>query len=265
MSCYSASCKGLRDKNEDKHIYIENLLNNNNKINNINYYAVYDGHGGNEISNYLHKYLHQYFYLKNLNNYDTVFFKKYIKNVFNHNQKKLEMTYKNKSFRVGSTALIAIISQDKELNKNLYIINLGDCRAVLCSKNTIAKQLSEDHKPNSEKERKRIENLGGKVTKELGDDWRIKNLSVSRAFGDMDTKPYVSHLPDIYKLKLKSSDKFIVLACDGLWDVMSNQEVVDFILKYKDENKIDIGKELANYAINVKGSNDNVSLIIKFF
>ncbi len=106
--------------------------------------------------------------------------------------------------------------------------------------------------------------MGGKITKEVGDDWRIKSLSVSRSFGDLDTQPYVTHIPEIYKLRLNKKDKFLILACDGLWDVMSNQEVVNFILKCIDKKCKNISKELANYAIN-KGSMDNVSIVIKVF
>ena len=72
--------------------------------------------------------------------------------------------------------------------------------------------------------------MNGKIQFD-GHDWRIKDLSLSRAFGDLDASPFVTHEPEIYKYKLSSKDKFMVLACDGLWDVLSNQEVVNFVLE----------------------------------
>ena len=63
-----------------------------------------------------------------------------------------------------------------------------------------------------------------------GSDWRIKDLSLSRAFGDTDASPYVTHLPQIYKYTLDKKDKFIIFGCDGLWDVMSNKKATDYIL-----------------------------------
>jgi len=118
-------------------------------------------------------------------------------------------------------------------------------------------------------ERKRITGLNGKINFD-GDDWRIKDLSLSRAFGDTDATPFVTHKPQIYKYKLSSSDKFIVLACDGLWDVLSNQEVINFVLEYRNYkinpkmDQINIAQKLGQFAID-SGSTDNVTIIINFF
>ena len=83
-----------------------------------------------------------------------------------------------------------------------------------------ASQLTVDHKPNLTSERKRIQNLGGSINYD-GSDWRIKGYSLSRSFGDIDAKPFMSHMPNIYRYKLNKNDKFIIFACDGLWDVLS--------------------------------------------
>ena len=271
MVCHCYSLIGKRDENEDKHKFIENIDNKNSNMNNINFYAIYDGHGGKEVSTYLEKHLHKYFFLSNIDNNNTIKLKHHIKNVYNHIQNKLNIQHRNFSYKIGSTALVTIMSKDKHDNTQLYIINLGDCRAVLCNKNLKAIPLSKDHKPNSLDERKRIGKLGGKIYYD-GYDWRIETLSVSRAFGDIDSKPYISHLPEIYKLKLNNLDKFIVLGCDGLWDVMDNQEVVDFVLSNmpsklqhnNNNNNTNISKKLGEYAIQ-KGSTDNVSVLFKFF
>ena len=88
-------------------------------------------------------------------------------------------------------------------------------------------------------------------------------MSLSRAFGDLECTPYVTHLPQIYRYKISSSDKFIVFACDGLWDVMSNQDVVDFIneLILNKKFKGNYAKELADHAY-ARGSLDNITTIV---
>ena len=116
---------------------------------------------------------------------------------------------------------------------------------------------------NSKTEKNRIEKLGGKI-KFDGADWRIKDLSLSRAFGDLDTYPYVTHKPEIFRVRLNKKDKFIIFACDGLWDVVSNSGAVRFVNKLiKSKYTGNISKKLAEYAIK-QGSHDNVTVSILF-
>jgi hypothetical protein len=97
-------------------------------------------------------------------------------------------------------------------------------------------------------------------------DWRVKDLSLSRAFGDLECTPYVSHLPQVYRYKISNDDNFLIKACDGLWDVVSNQDAVDFILDLKKNKnfKGNYSKSLCDYAY-AKGSLDNVTVIVYFF
>tara|TARA_B110000208_G_C11737439_1_gene418639 strand:- start:731 stop:1540 length:810 start_codon:yes stop_codon:yes gene_type:complete len=266
MVFHIASLIGKRESNEDEELCIENI-NNINNTNNINIYGIFDGHGGNEVSTYLKKNIPKYFFNKSIDYNNLNKLRKYIKLVYGHCQKKLEEKLKQKSYQVGSTALIIILFKNF-----LYTINLGDCRAIICVKDNFPLQISKDHKPNAYDEKIRIEKLGGSIYFD-GHDWRIKDLSVSRSFGDVDSKPYLSHIPDMFKYTLNNQSKFIVLGCDGLWDVLSNQDVNDFILNEVNINKNiinqsqnnnnNIAYKLAKYAIE-KGSTDNVSVIIKF-
>jgi serine/threonine protein phosphatase PrpC len=174
---------------------------------------------------------------------------------------------------MGSTALIAQIYNHKGISR-VQIINAGDCRAVICNKYNIGIPLSKDHKPMTFEENKRITNMGGQIIRLPNDDPRIMGLSVSRSFGDVDAKPYVSHQPEIFDYILDSSDKFLILGCDGLWDVFDNQSAVEFVLyemnnEYRyniDTNSLknNISKKMATEAIR-KGSTDNVSCMILFF
>jgi len=264
---------GKRASNEDQHEIIMNLDGNDSDKKKINICGVFDGHGGKEVAKYLKNHIPQFFIRKhieyNINNQDKL--KKYIEKVYDHIQNNLERKLKNVSYTVGSTALVCIFYK-KYNTINYNVINVGDCRAVRCNNKYIAIPLTKDHKPHHIDEKNRIEKLGGQIIFD-GDDWRIKDLSVSRAFGDMDATPYVTHKPEIFKYTLKRNDKFIILACDGLWDVLSNQDAVNFILSNMSAtdkiinmsgySKKNIAYKLASYAIE-KGSYDNVSIIIIF-
>lgn len=266
MKIYSHSLQGKRDSNEDQHSTILNLNKNNKEMNNINFLGVYDGHGGKAVSKYLKENLPIYFIKKFKKNIylKQDMFSKYVNNVYNLIQDNLKNNHPRAVNYCGSTSCITIHCINKENESFLWIINVGDSRAVLSNENGIAIPLSKDHKPNSPEERVRIENLGGKIIYD-GVDWRIKNLSLSRAFGDIECTPYVTHLPQIYCRKLSKGDKFLILACDGLWDVLNNQDAVDFILDLETKNyRGNYAKVLAEYALE-KGSMDNVTVIVYYF
>lgn len=109
----------------------------------------------------------------------------------------------------------------------MLIANAGDCRAVL-GKRGRAVELSRDHKPNSRFERLRIEKLGGYVC----DGYLNGQLSVSRALGDWHMKgpkgsaSPLSAEPELQETILTEEDEFLIMGCDGLWDVMSSQYAV---------------------------------------
>ena len=265
MRVYSYSLQGKRDANEDQHIHILNINGENENLNDINFFGVFDGHGGKNVSKYLKNTMPKFFitkFWKNIYHNDNNAYKYFIK-VFDIIQSQLIKEHPRVAIRCGSTACVGIHYKDKNNDDKLWIINVGDSRAIKCNMNNISEQLSLDHKPKSPEEKKRIESLNGKLEFD-GSDWRISGLSLSRAFGDLDCKPYVTHLPHIYKYNINPDDKFIIFACDGLWDVLSNQDVVDYINELLNiEFKGNFSKQLAEYAIH-KGSLDNVSVIVYF-
>ncbi|KAL3511991.1 hypothetical protein ACH5RR_024708 [Cinchona calisaya] len=128
----------------------------------------------------------------------------------------------------GTTACVAIIRDNQ-----LLVANAGDSRCVM-SRGGQAYALSKDHKPDHEVEKERIVRAGGYV--QCG---RVNgSLNLSRAIGDMELKQnkslpaerqIVTAEPDITTVELHDDDEFLVLACDGIWDCMSNQQVVDFV------------------------------------
>ena len=264
MKVFSHSLQGKRESNEDQHLHILNLSGENQELNAVNFIGVFDGHGGKAVSKYLKDNLAQFF----VNKFKKDIYSrpetasKYFNKVYDLLQNNMKQEHPRIVQYCGSTACVGIHFKDIDEKHRLWILNVGDSRAVKCNKLNIAEQLTSDHKPNSPEEKQRIEQLGGKIEFD-GSDWRIKDLSLSRAFGDLECTPYVTHLPQIYRYKISSSDKFIIFACDGLWDVLSNQDSIDFIneLMLNKKFKGNYAKELAEHAYT-KGSLDNITTIV---
>ena len=165
----------------------------------------------------------------------------------------------------GTTLCSALI-----LGNILYLINIGDSRAILGTYNSrINKwkttQLTVDHKPNHPNENRRIIFYNGRIERhknEFGDEvgpYRVygkdsdsnsQGLTMSRSIGDLESKKYgVIYDPEIFKYELKENDKVIVIASDGLWDQLKNEEVMEIIgeclnkdLKAKEASEILVEK-----------------------
>lgn len=266
MIIHTYSLQGKRDSNEDQHASIININNKNKRLHPINYVGVFDGHGGKLVSKYLKENLPKYILKKtpiNIYQEKSPVVSKFFGKLYDKVQSKLMKEHPIAAKRCGSTALCGIHYLDKNNNPMLWMVNVGDSRAILLNHKGITIPLTIDHKPNSTAERTRIEKLGGKI-KFDGADWRIKDLSLSRAFGDIDTAPYVTHKPEVFRVRLNKKDKFVIFACDGLWDVVTNSNATKFVNNLRQQNYTgNIAKKLAEYAIK-QGSYDNVTVSILF-
>jgi len=262
---YISSLIGKREENQDSHVCIMNLNNEDTTKYNM---QILDGHGddGLFVSSYLAKNMHNVFMDKNLKHPLT---NSNIIKIYEQFNLLLKEKYFDKCKESGSTCLTVL-----QYDNIFKIINTGDSRAIICNKDNIAVQLSLDHKANSPLEYNRIKKLGGeKEIKWDGFDYRIKDLSLSKSFCDFDNK-YISCIPDIYDYKL-NNDKFLILTCDGVYykNLLVNQNIIDFILsKYfnLDTNQLlnindNIAEGLAKHAINDNKSDDNVSIIVIVF
>lgn len=155
----------------------------------------------------------------------------------------------------GSTAVTAILINCEKL----VVANVGDSRAVIC-KNGVAKQLSVDHEPS--KERANIEDRGGFVSNFPGDVPRVDGqLAVARAFGDKSLKKHLSSEPDVFSEIVDDDTEFIILASDGIWKVMTNEEAVDCIKHIKDAKSA--AKRLAEEALTRRSSDDISCIVVK--
>jgi len=162
---------------------------------------------------------------------------------------------------MGSTCLLNIMYKYKD-EIHLNIANIGDSRLTIVYKNNTSQQITNDHKPDDEKEIIRIEKIGGEIYLDSEGTYRIGDLSLSRAFGDGDNLPYISQKPDVYYKKICSLTKYIVMGCDGLWDVVKNEELFNLLEEFNKPNKeINIASSLATECLK-RECTDNISIII---
>lgn len=184
--------------------------------------AVFDGHGGGCVSTYLRDTLYQKLN-RHLQNKDPEDMSETLKKSF-HELDEEVLQNDNYEYQ-GSTAVAIWVHEDGEKGRTLISANIGDSRAVLSHKRQ-AIDLTKDHKPNDAEEKERILEMGEKVEWDpYSNVHRVRNLSLSRAIGDKFAKPVVSGEVDIkrYPLHDSGSDDFVILASDGLWDVMTSQ------------------------------------------
>ncbi|KAL3531632.1 hypothetical protein ACH5RR_005153 [Cinchona calisaya] len=157
---------------------------------------------------------------------------------FKEMDEELEGDAAIESYCSGSTA-VAVIKQ----KEHLIIANLGDSRAVICTRDDqdllVAEQLTVDLKPNLRSEFERIRSCQGRVMAMDGEpnvyrvwmpDEDCPGLAMARAFGDFCLKDFgLISTPEVYYRKLTEKDEFVVLATDGIWDVLSNNEVIRIV------------------------------------
>ncbi|KAG6389579.1 hypothetical protein SASPL_151050 [Salvia splendens] len=193
-----------------------------------------------------------------------------ISDAYSHTDSEFLKSENNQNKDAGSTASTAILVGDR-----LLVANVGDSRAVICRggdgenrksfpryhffKEPFA--VSRDHKPDQTDERQRIEDAGGFVM--WAGTWRVGGvLAVSRAFGDRQLKQYVVADPDIQEEKVDDTLEFLILASDGLWDVVKNEEAVSMTKPIPDPE--DSAKRLMQEA-NQRGSGDNITIVVVRF
>lgn len=216
-----SSCQGWRFSQEDDHS-LKLVLPGEHKA---AFFAVFDGHGSAKVSKHAAESLWRHITENEL----------YIKGNFKEGLEQAFLSFDREVFEsynaqlAGTTATSVLI-----VDNVIYCANIGDSRSV-ASLNCKCVPLSHDHKPDNPPEMKRILAAGGYV---LGS--RVNgNLALSRAFGDFHYKSneqlppdqqIVSPFPEIERIELTDDVDFILLACDGIWDVLTSEEVVDFVI-----------------------------------
>lgn len=224
----AASDQGPRPSMEDKFVSYQN--------DNLEIYFVCDGHGGEKAAQYVSNHLLCNILHNNIQNEEVIeVLTEAIKIGFELTEKGIIEA----EIDDGSTTNLVMIKDNL-----LIVANLGDSRSVLYSSTEGIVPLSVDHKPDSKLERKRIESIGGQVITDRHGTKRAGSLAVSRALGDRRYKaPMVKKLlpsihegmdlissePDIRYRHIKPDDQFIIIACDGIWDVLSNLKAINIV------------------------------------
>jgi len=257
LKIYFTSIKGRRKTNEDRHNIILNINGDDSNINQINLFGIYDGHGGSWVSKYLEANIPNYY----MNNkfvppFDDEFHRKVFMLI------QSELLKNSNGYICGSTCLLNIMYKyDNSIFMN--VVNLGDSRMTIVNSKGISLPVTKDHKPDDSIEKSRLTKMGGEIYKDSEGIYRIGDLSLSRAFGDGDNAPYISQKPDIFYKKISPETKYIVMACDGLWDTIESEDLGKVIndIKKKKPNLDNLAVELAQKALEL-GSTDNVSVIV---
>ncbi|CAN1145132.1 Probable protein phosphatase 2C 28 [Linum perenne] len=219
----------------------------------LHLYAIFDGHSGRHVAQYLQTHL-----LDNILTQPDLLKKpkRAVRRTYNITDH--DILDNVAGFRGGSTAVTVILVDGKKL----IVANVGDSRAVMCRKG-VAKQLTVDHDP--EAERDAVESRGGCVIRRPGNVDRVDGqLAMSRAFGDGKVKEHISSEPDLKIVSVELGDEcdFLIVASDGLWKVMSNQDACECIRDFVDPT--DASKELVSEAVG-RGSKDDISCIVVMF
>ncbi|KAI8770481.1 protein phosphatase 1L [Biomphalaria glabrata] len=249
------SIRGRRKTMEDRFNFISHNFKNNHSV-----YAVFDGHGGEFAAEYIEEQLFSSIrkeFVQGSFQSDPDMVKQVLTSLIRTVDAQLVCLSMDRFDLSGSTGIIVF-----QKANHITVANIGDSRAVMCDTKGNAVALSTDHKPSDPKEQQRIVDAGGFVT--FNGVWRVAGvLATSRAFGDYPLKQrkFVTVEPDfqVYDIK-ETRPHFIILATDGLWDVFSNEDAVQFIKERLDEPHFG-AKSLALQAY-YRGSLDNITVMV---
>jgi len=263
LICCCSSMQGMRPTQEDEHLMRASLP----FAKHFAFFAVFDGHGGPVTAKRCEKHFIRHLgdatdWSKPVSPADM---SKVLVTAYMNFDAWLKQRPEKEHETTGATALSALISPT-----HIVIANLGECRAVLVRGRKMI-QMSKEHKPKDKTELRRIKAAGGGVImgRVMGE------LAVARAFGDFSLKDsdelppekqMVSCQPDTHTIERALDDDFLVLACDGVWDVMSNEECVKFISDGLDRNEElqDIINDLLDHCFK-KRSHDNMTRMVVVF
>lgn len=293
LRAHTESWQGKKDNQEDRFLDRQRL----GKLGTA--FGVFDGHGGVHAAEYVLKHLHgnvvrcwQQQKGSSRDTSDTTAGAKKLVaallEAFAVTDKDLLQLARRKKYHDGTTALLLLFGGSDVNNLYLYTANLGDCRAVLCRGGT-AVRLTNDHRPDRKDEQRRIKEAGGGCF-QISGIWRCCTaagaaratsahagfsdtdsntyLSCSRTFGDPELKmnpdrPILSNVPEVEVRKLQAEDLFVLTACDGVWDVLTDQQAVDLVLQHWGDPAAAASTIVRSALSN--GSGDNVTAQVVMF
>lgn len=250
--------RNTRRKMEDRHVSLpafNHLFGLSDSVHRA-YFAVFDGHGGVDAARYASVHVHT-----NASHQPELLTDPAaaLKEAFRHTDQMFLQKAKRERLQSGTTGVCALIT-----GAALHVAWLGDSQVILVQQGQVVK-LMEPHKPERQDEKSRIEALGGFVS--LMDCWRVNGtLAVSRAIGDVFQKPYVSGEADAASRELTGLEDYLLLACDGFFDVVPHHEIPGLVhghLLRQKGSGMHVAEELVAVARD-RGSHDNITVMVVF-
>ncbi|KAG4144069.1 hypothetical protein ERO13_D05G013000v2 [Gossypium hirsutum] len=258
---------GGRPYMEDTHVCIADLAKdfgrNLMSEDTVSFYGVFDGHGGKDASQFVCDHLPRVIV-------EDADFPLDIEKAVTRSFMETDAAFAKScslesALASGTTALTAMI-----FGRSLLVANAGDSRAVL-SRGGTAIEMSKDHRPCCMKERRRIESLGGFID----DGYLNGQLGVTRALGNWHLEGMkemgerigpLSAEPELKMITLTKEDEFLIIGSDGIWDVFTNQNAVDFTRRrLQEHNDVKLCcKEMVGEAIK-RGATDNLTVVLVSF
>ena len=235
-----SSKKGrYRKDQEDAYQVVMELHNNSFK----HAFAIFDGHSGAEASNFASKNL-----ISQISNLDE----SGISEAFKHVDEEFCQLNPKKG---GTTVGLSVID-----NVNLLTANIGDTRIILVRTSNF-QVLSYDHVASDDNEKLRVEKAGGYITQHHRTKRVCGQFAITRSIGDARYKEYIISAPYFKNTRMSIDDLALVIASDGLFEVMSNEEVVQVVREKIDFSPCQIAEVLSTEAVD-RGSKDNVTVIV---
>lgn len=248
---YAVYCKrGRRGQMEDRYSAVVGLEGDSKQA----FFGVFDGHGGNKAAEFASKNMEKHV-MDEVRKESGEGIEEAVKKGY----LATDAAFLKEENGGGACCATALIR-----NGELVVSNAGDCRVVM-SRGGVAEALTVDHRPSRNDEKERIEKLGGYVDFCHG-VWRIQgSLAVSRGIGDRTLKQWVISEPETKVLSIKPDCEFLILASDGLWDKVNNQEAVDVVRDFcvgnDKRDTFAACRKLAQLSAT-RGSTDDISVMV---
>lgn len=263
--------------NQDSLVALKNLAGKSN----FSLAAVFDGHGpeGHHISRFIELNYSEILKSKLKSRSEPLNYDQLFKDVVSETHSRLLSSTLDSTY--SGTTLISLFLNNDEF----ACVSIGDSRAIMCSYdgNWFYRQLNKEHKPNDPEEKARIESTGGRVgcmkdangrpvgpVRAWGSGPSSPGLAMSRTMGDTFAKEFgVTASPDIITGTLTGNDRAFIVASDGLWDVVKNQQVIDVVSKFWETGEVN-SAAVALQSIAVKNATkhgsyvDDISIVVVF-
>eukprot|EP01016_Furgasonia_blochmanni_P000414 TRINITY_DN10083_c0_g1_i3.p2 TRINITY_DN10083_c0_g1~~TRINITY_DN10083_c0_g1_i3.p2 ORF type:complete len:297 (-),score=35.33 TRINITY_DN10083_c0_g1_i3:214-1104(-) len=246
------------DQNEESRPYMEdgcviadNLINDGDFR--LGVFAILDGHGGSDVRDHLRELIPKVF--------KDLFSEKgnrgvHMKETITKGFLTINEIIKKRDLDAGACASVCFVFEEAaNRQKRVLMANVGDSRCVAVYEGDKVRRLTKDHKATDPAEIRRVEKEGGKVYKK-----RVEGrLAITRAFGDTELEDCgVTAEPFITEYPITPQSEYIIMATDGLWDVISDQDISDHTKKLKKPYLISQG--LVKEAMKL-GTKDNTSVL----